>query len=253
MDSTWAVVTGASSGLGVAFAHRLASEGANIVLAARSEDRLEQVAADLRSRHGVRTRVSPVDLSSPDGRAGFVEEVSRTPVSHLINNAGFGTLGEFADIDPARVTQELELDVVALTELSRAVVPGMASRGRGAIVNVASTAAFQPIPGMAVYAAAKAYVLRFSCALWDELHATGVRAIAVCPGPTQTAFFANAGNAEAMGRRRTPEQVVDTAWIGLKRHRPYTVDGLGNWGLALTAGLAPVRLQTLISRGIVSR
>ena len=105
---------------------------------------------------------------------------------------------------------------------------------------------------MAVYAAAKAYVLRFSCALWDELHATGVRAIAVCPGPTQTAFFANAGNAEAMGRRRTPEQVVDTAWAGLRRHRPYTVDGLVNWGLALTAGLAPVRLQTLISRGIVS-
>lgn len=252
MSSTWAVVTGASSGLGVAFAHRLAAEGADVVLAARSGDRLEEVAADIRARHGVRTRVVPVDLSAPDGRASFVDDVSRIGVSHLINNAGFGSIGEMAELDAVRLTAEVELNVVALTQLTRAVLPGMVTRQRGAIVNVASTAAFQPIPTMAVYAASKAYVLRMSIALWEEVRATGVRVLAICPGPTDTAFFTNAGDGAVMQKRRTPAQVVDATWHGLRRHQPFVVDGLSNKAMAFATRLAPVPLQAALARQVAT-
>lgn len=252
MSQSWAVVTGASAGLGVAFARRLASEGAGVILVARSADKLGQVAEELTGTYGVPTRVVPVDLSDRDARADLVAELRDTPTSHLINNAGFGTMGEFAEADPARITQELELNTVALTELTRAVVPGMIERGRGAIVNVASTGAFQPIPTMAVYAATKAYVLRFSIALWEELRPSGVRAIAICPGPTETSFFANAGNDAVMGHRRTPEQVVETTFSGLRRHRPYVVDGARNGALAFATRFAPAGLQASLARRVAT-
>lgn len=252
MNDSWAVVTGASAGLGVAFARRLAAEGANVVLVARSADKLARVASELESEFGVSALALPTDLSDPAARAALAEDLSGRTVSHLVNNAGFGTMGDFADADPARMTQELELNAVALTALSRAVLPGMIRRGRGAIVNVASTAAFQPIPTMAVYAATKAYVLRFTIALWEELHPTGVRAIAICPGPTETAFFANAGNDAVMGSRRTPEQVVDTTFDGLSRHRPYVVDGSRNAAMAFATRFAPTRLQAALARRVAT-
>lgn len=252
MSKSWAVVTGASSGLGVAYARRLAQGGANILLAARSADKMEQVAADIRTSYGVETEVFPVDLTDRDARAALIEAVASRDVSHLVNNAGFGTLGNFAEIEPARISEEIELNVVALTELSRAVAPAMVARGSGAIINVASTASFQPIPKMAVYAATKAYVLRFTVALWEELRPTGVRAIAICPGPTETDFFANAGDDSVMSRRRTPVQVVETTMRALAKHRPFVVDGSVNRGLAFANRLAPVELQARIARRIAT-
>lgn len=247
------MVTGASSGLGLAYARSLATEGINVVLAARSRDTLTGIAEQLSREHGVETEALPVDLTDRAARAGFVTALADRDISHLVNNAGFGSIGDFVGIEPQRVGGELELNVVALTELSRAIAPGMISRGRGAIINVASTGAFQAIPSMAVYAATKAYVLRFSLALWEELHDTGVRVLAVCPGPTDTAFFNNAGDDSVMRRRRTPEQVVQTTFDALARHRPFVVDGLGNKALTFANRLVPATMAARIARFIASR
>lgn len=248
MSRSWAVVTGASSGLGVAYAERVASMGTNVVLSARRADLLESVAADLRERFNVDTRTVTADLGDQDQRHTLIAELQELDVAYLINNAGFGTMGEFAEADPDRMADELNLNVVALTDLTRAAVPGMIARRRGAVINVASSAAFQPVPNMAVYAASKAYVLRFTTALWDELRPTGVRALAICPGPTDTSFFTNAGNDEVMSNRRTPSQVVDTTFKALRQHRPYIVDGGGNVAMAFATRFAPAGLQTKLAK-----
>ena len=252
MDNTWAVVTGGSSGLGVAFAERLAAEGADIWLAARSEDRMREVAQRLEHNYGVATRISSVDLADAGARADFTAEVAEAGVSHLINNAGFAQLGDFAGSDPRRTTEMLELNVVALTELVHAVLPGMRRRGSGAIINVASTAAFQPTPSMTVYAASKAYVLRFSTGLWRELKGTGVRVIASCPGPTETGFWEAAGNDAVMKRRRTPEQVVDVTFEALYKDKPFVIDGAANRAMAFATRLAPIGFQTKIAQLITT-
>lgn len=248
MSSAWAVVTGGSSGLGVAFAERCASEGANVLLSARSADKLDEVAESLRHRHGVRAETVAADLGDGTQRGRLIEAMGGRDIAYLFNNAGFGTMGPFAEAEAGRVMDELNLNVLALTELSRAVVDGMVERGRGAIVNVASTAAFQAIPTMAVYAASKAYVLRFSIALWEELRTTGVRVTAICPGPTDTAFFTHAGNDSVMERRRTPQQVVETTFDALARHRPYAVDGARNAAMAFATRFAPTGLQARLAR-----
>ncbi len=252
MQNSWAVVTGASSGLGVTFAEKVASEGVNVLLAARTAGPMEELAARLQERHGVETLVVPVDLSDREARGALVDRLHGMDISYLINNAGFATIGDFAEADPDRMLQEKELNMVALTQLARAVAPGMISRGRGAIINVASTAAFQPIPTMAVYAATKAYVLRLTIALWEELFHTGVRAIAICPGPTDTPFFAEAGDDSKMAKRRTPAQVVETTFAGLGRHQPYVVDGASNALMAFATRLAPVRLQAALARWVAT-
>lgn len=247
MSSAWAVVTGASAGLGTHYAERLAQEGSDLVLAARNTERLEEVAGDLRRRHGVRVEVRGVDLSTESARAGFVEEIRSMPVHTLINNAGFGSVGDFVELDAGRVAREVSLNAGALTELSHAVAGPMVARGRGAIVNVASTAAFQAMPGMAVYAATKNYVLQFSVGLWAELHDTGVRVLAVCPGPTDTSFFANAGNDSVLRRRRRPEQVIDTTFRALAAHRPFVVDGARNAIVAFSNRLVPRSLSARLA------
>lgn len=251
MTTPWAVITGASAGLGITFAERLASQGSNVVLAARREDRLKEVADDLRRRHGVEAEIRAVDLSSEAARKDFVDEVRGMGVHTLVNNAGFGSVGKFADLDAARVAQEVSLNVGALTELSHAVAGPMTRRGRGAIINVASTGAFQPIPEMAVYAATKGYVLQFTVALWEELHPTGVRAIAICPGPTETEFFRNAGDDSVLSARRTPEQVIDATFDGLAKHRPFVVDGVRNKTMAFANRFAPMGIQARIARLVV--
>lgn len=252
MAETWAVVTGASSGLGVGYARHLAAQGVGVVLAARSADKLEQVARDIRQEFFVPTKVRPVDLTDRSARDEFAAELAELELSYLVNNAGFGTLAPFAEIDAQRLTREMELNMVALTQLTHAAVPGMVERGRGAIINVASSAAFQPIPTMAVYAATKAYVLRLSVALWDELRPTGVRVLAICPGATETEFFANAGDAAALSRRRSVEDVVETTFEALAKHRPYVVDGAQNRLQAFATRLAPASLQAAIARRIVT-
>lgn len=248
MSSAWAVVTGASSGLGTAFAERVASEGMGVVLVARREDKLAEVAADLHRRFGVPTEVVVADLGTTGGVNKVIATMEDRELAYLINNAGFGTLGAFAEADHDRISDEINLNTLALTRLSHTAASAMLARGTGAIINVASTAAFQPIPMMGVYAASKAYVLRLSIALWEELKPTGVRVIAICPGPTETDFFANAGNGDVMAKRRTPAQVVDTTFAGLKRHRPYVVDGAQNAAMAFATRFAPTGLQTRLAR-----
>ena len=242
--SGWAVVTGASGGLGEGYATELARQGANVLLVARSTDKLTALAERLRRDFGVDVEVWPCDLTNRSSRAVLVADLMSRNVHTLVNNAGFGTLGEFVDLELSRIQAEVELNVVALTELTHTVLPGMKARGRGAIINIASTGAFQPIPKFSTYAATKAYVLRLSIGLWDELKDTDVRVLAVCPGPTETSFFAVAGDDGLMTQRRSVEQVVTSSFKALRKRRPYVVDGFQNAVLAQATRLLPTSLVT---------
>ena len=246
-NGSCALVTGASSGIGEAFARELAARGANLVLAARSRDKLEVVAQALRDRRQRSVEVVPVDLSEPcagsDLAAGLGERGLTVDV--LINNAGFGVFASLHEADAMLIAQQVRLNVAALTDLTCALLPGMRARDRGAIVNVASTAAFQPVPYMSVYGATKAYVLSFTEALWAETRATGVSVMALCPGATDTAFFDTASDSAALGRRMSPERVVAAAIRGLERRRSAVIPGLGNRFLAEST--------RLVSRQTVAR
>jgi uncharacterized protein len=184
------LITGASAGLGAEFARQLAKRGQRLVLAARRKDRLDALAAEVGN-----ARTIEIDLSEPGAAARLVADVEAAgeTIDTLINNAGFGLRGRFVDLDAAREREMIDLNCGALTDLCRAVVPGMIERKRGAILNVASTAAFQPGPKMAVYFATKAYVLSFTEALHEELKPHGIKVSALCPGPTRTEFGDVAG------------------------------------------------------------
>lgn len=246
----YALITGASGGLGEAFARHYAANGHDLVLVARRQDKLQALADELTAAHQVRAVVHAMDLSA-DGAGrelGGWLAAEGLEVDVLVNNAGFGSLGDFIELDPDRVHQEFSLNCATLTDLTRALVPAMTGRGSGTVVNIASTAAFQPIPTMAVYAATKAYVLRFSEALWSELKPKGVKVVAVCPGPTETDFFANAGDDSAMTRRRTPDEVVASTVKALEKGRPSVVDGRFNAAQAILAKISPARVALPIAR-----
>lgn len=236
-----ALVTGASSGIGEVFARELASRGADLVVAARSRDKLESLASELRARDRVSVHTEAVDLAEPGAGLALASRLGERgfEVDVLVNNAGFGLYGPAHESDPHRIAQAVQLNVGAVTELTCMLLPGMIARDRGAIVNVASTAAFQPVPYMAVYGATKAYVLSFTEALWAETRSTGVRVMALCPGATDTAFFDTASENASMGRRMPPEQVVASALSALGRRRSTVVPGLPNRLLASSARLAP--------------
>jgi short-subunit dehydrogenase len=244
----WAVVTGASGGLGRGFATKLAADGMPLVLVARSAGVLHDLADELTERYGVEVEVLAADLADPGSRDRVVADLATRQVELLVNNAGFGTLSEFADSDPSRMAEEIGLNCVALSLLARAVVTGMVARGSGAIVNVASTASFQPIPGMGVYAATKAYVLNLSLAMWEELRPRGVSVLALCPGPTETNFFVAAGNESAFAARRTVDQVVQTCFDALAKGSPVAVDGPLNSLMAWSTRLVPTRLAMTLAR-----
>lgn len=250
--STWAIVTGASGGLGRAYARYLASTGLDVGLVARSEAPMTRLAGELTERFGVNARVWTSDLTRDADRRQLIDDLTQLDVDTLVNNAGYGLLGDVAELDPTRQSNMIVLNCVALTELTQAVLPALITRRQGTIINIASTAAFQAIPTMAAYAASKAFVLRFTEGLWSEVQGTGVRTIAVCPGPTDTAFFEAAGDDAVMTRRRTPEQVVQTTFAALKANRPYVVDGAANAFLAMAARLAPTRLALRLARQTVS-
>lgn len=245
-----ALVTGASAGLGEHFADFLARSGMDVVLTARNVEALQANAARITERHGRAVQVIPADLSSSTGRDELLAAVDALdePISVLVNNAGFGTSGEFAEIDEERVEREVELNCVAVTRLARHFLPGMVARGHGAILNVSSAAAYQPIPTMAVYAATKTFVLSLSQALWAETRGSGVRVVGVCPGPTETAFFANTGEPDSMPWRRTPEQVVQSAFRALNRHQPSVVDGALNTAVAKISKVMPTRAVLPMAR-----
>ncbi|MET9341372.1 SDR family oxidoreductase [Nonomuraea sp. NPDC003804] len=245
-----ALVTGASSGIGAEFARQLAARGHDLVLVARSVERMEALAAELADRHGVAVEVIGQDLSAPDAAARVAERVQGRRIDLLVNNAGFGTAGRFQDLSPEREHDELMVNVVALVGLTHALVPGMLARGEGAVVNVGSTAGFNVAPYFATYGASKAFVLNFSLALWSELRGTGVKVLAVTPGPVETPFFDVLGTRDAAigGKMSTPRQVVAAALRGLDRDRGYVVPGASNFAMAHLMPRRPRRLLALVSR-----
>lgn len=245
-----ALVTGASSGLGRHYAEFLARAGMDLILVARRGEELQELAAEVLQRHGRTATVLPTDLTDRAARQALSTAIADQglTVDVLINNAGFGTQGNFAEMDPDRIIREIELNCVALTDLARQFLPPMLTRGYGAIVNVASTAGFQPWPTMSVYGASKAYVRSFSQALWSETRDTGVRVLSVCPGPTDTEWMANTGSPGMLPNRRSTEQVVQSTFRALNRDAMEVVDGPMNRITALAASVVPTRVVLPIAR-----
>ena len=253
------VVTGASGGIGYELARLFARDGYPLLLTARSGDKLGAFARELTAAHGVAAATCALDLAGPDAPARLFEAArgQSRPVEILVNNAGFGTYGPFAEADPAATLQMLQVNVVALTHLTHLFLPGMVARNAGRIMNVASTAGFQPGPLLAVYAATKAYVLHFSEALDEELRKTKVRVSAFCPGPTATGFEARAGLAGSKlfsGRNvMDARPVAEVGYRGLMRDRRVVVPGLWNNLLIQSHRFAPRRLVTKVVRMIQGR
>ncbi|WP_369131339.1 SDR family NAD(P)-dependent oxidoreductase [Modestobacter roseus] len=239
------LVTGASAGIGAEFARQLAARGSALVLVARRAERLAQLSAELTAAHGVRVDVVPLDLARPAAGRALAAEVDRRgiAVTSLVNCAGFGTHGPFHREDPDRLADMIAVDVTALVDVSRAFVDRLRAAGSGVLVNVASMAAYLPTPGMAVYAAAKAFVLSFTEALWQESLGAGLRVLALSPGATDTEFFDVVGTDAADGGRdrQSPQEVVATAFQALDRRKPPPSVAVGR---ANRASVRAVRLLT---------
>jgi short-subunit dehydrogenase len=220
-----ALVTGASSGIGEQFARRYAREGYDLLLVARSADVLRTLADDLATRHGVAAGVHRADLSHPADVATLVAQITDglPRIDHVVNCAGATSEGDLVDADEQALRDVVELNVTALTLLTRAAIVRMRAAGHGTIVNVASAAAYQPMPHLAAYSASKSYVLMLTEALSEENRAHGLRIFAVSPGDTDTPM-----STAPMDKRRRPEQVVDTAWKALSGRAPSVVDGRTN-------------------------
>jgi short-subunit dehydrogenase len=249
-----AVVTGASSGIGEAYAKELAARGCHVVLVARSKEKLEALAGEIKRKHGVQTYALPIDLSkagAPRHLAELIAELGLT-VDILINNAGFGTHGRFEDIDPEREQEEIMLNTAALVDLTHRFLPTMLERKDGIVVNVASMAAFAPCAYLSVYGATKAFVLSFSEALWAETRGSGVRVMALCPGATETGFFDVVGSREMVTRSTlsTPENVVRAGFRGIDRGSSYIIDGRNNYMAALMIRFLPRRRLALINERV---
>jgi short-subunit dehydrogenase len=249
-----AVVTGASRGIGAEIARELARRGHELVLVARSAEQLKAVA------DGVHTtsHVVPADLLDAEARAGLLGELESRGLTPqiLVNNAGFSTMGPVHKSDPQVERNMLELDVVALADLCSRFLPGMVERGSGAVLNVASTAAFQPLPGQAGYGAAKAFVLSYTRSLAAELHGTGVRATVLCPGPVETDFGATAGFTPSEEKESLPTimwvpapEVARAAVSGMDQGKVVVIPGAANKAGAALATMAPKRvLASILAR-----
>jgi len=248
------LVTGASGGLGESFARALAANGSDLVLAARSGDKLTAIAQQLHAEHGVDVVVLVADLSAPGAGAKlYAEATADGAIDVVVNNAGFAIHGDVADNDADELTQEVALNVATLVDLTRAALPEMLARRRGAIINIASTAAFQPLRGMAVYGASKAFVLSFTQALAAECKGTGVDALAVCPGPVDTGFFDRAGiHDRTFGKAADPADVVTAALASLGR-RTVAIPGVRNRASAFGARVLPRRFVVRMAGRIVER
>lgn len=239
-------VTGASTGIGAAFARRLAKDHFDLVLVARSRDRLTELAGELNAAHGVAGEVMAADLTVAAELQRVADAAAAdSALELLVNNAGFGTIGPFAELDPGREDEEIRLNVVALTRLTRAVLPGLVERRRGSIINVSSLAAFQPAPRNATYGATKAFVNSFTESLHEELRGSGVRVQALCPGFTRTEFQERAGidtGGIPSFAWMSAEAVVDSSLAGLERGEVLCVPGFGNRLVATTVSVLPRRL-----------
>ncbi|HEY6221570.1 MAG TPA: SDR family oxidoreductase [Candidatus Eisenbacteria bacterium] len=251
-----ALVTGASSGIGWELARLLAEDGHDLVLVARSGEKLAEFGRELESSCHIGVRALVRDLADPDAAGSIANELARAGVvvDVLVNNAGLGVYGPFSETPAAREREMIQVNVAALTELTKRFLPSMLDRRRGRILNVASTAAFQPGPLMAVYYATKAYVLSFSEALANELEGSGVTVTALCPGPTVTNFQKDAG----LERTRlftsplvtAPRTVAHAGIAGMKRGRRIVVPGIANKLLIQSVRFSPRRLVTAVARAI---
>lgn len=247
---TTALVTGASAGLGEGFARAMAKEGHDLILTARRIDRLEALAADLRGTHGVKVHIFAADLAEPDAPAALIAQVAEAglTIETLINNAGFGLQGAVADLNGEKQAGIIDVNCRALVLLAHAVLPAMIVRGKGGILNVASTAAFQPGPMFAVYSASKAFVLSFSEALHEEVKAHGVAVAALCPGPTRTEFADVAGMRHSLFFERfagDPDAVIHDGLAALKANQAVKISGAMNLLMTESIRFAP--------RGMVRR
>lgn len=247
-------MTGGSSGIGRLLAGLFAADGHELVLVARREERLRQVAAELEARHGARVHVVPADLALPDAPERIAASVERLglTIDHLVNNAGFSVHGSFVETDPEAERELIAVNVTAVTALSKRFLPAMTARGAGRVLNVASTAAFQPGPRMAVYYASKAFVLSFSMALSVEMRGTGVTVTALCPGPTPTGF------AERAGAQRTPlfrtkwfstdpRVVARAGYVGMREGKAIVVPGAIHKAHDVAVRLVPRSFAALLA------
>ncbi|MCW2814515.1 MAG: ydfG 2, partial [Nocardioides sp.] len=230
-----AVVTGASSGIGAEIARQLARRGHGVTLVARSVSKLEALATELRAE-GVRAEVIAADLTDRSSRAGLLGAIEGRGLSVdvLVNNAGLSTLGPVAASDPEAEMAMVELDVVAVVDLCSRFLPGMVQRGRGAVLNVASTAAFQPLPGQAGYGAGKVFVLSYTQSLAGELKGTGVTATTLCPGPVETGFGERAGFTDEEAKAALPPVM----WVSATEVARVAVEGLDKGRLVVIPGAA---------------
>lgn len=249
-----AVVTGASTGIGREFADLAARDGYDVVLVARAESVLQAVAADLRQKWKRNVTVIAKDLAHPEAPREIFDAVSDAglEVEVLVNNAGFGLLGKFWELDEREQVDMVQLNVTALTHLTRLFLPQLIARRRGMIMNVASTAAFQPGPLMSVYYATKAYVVSFSEAIYNEAREYGVTVTCVCPGPTKTEFDKRARTSNtklfASGHVMTARQVAEIGWKAMKRGKPLVVTGALNALTAFLTRFAPIQFTASMAR-----
>jgi short-subunit dehydrogenase len=245
-----ALITGASSGIGEVFARRLAARGRNVLLVARSEEKLVTLCNELGRSNSIRAQYVTMDLSLPESPARLYEEAGKRGliVDMLVNNAGFGSFGEFAKRDIDRELNMIDLNVKSLVDLTYRFLLPMRERKQGAIINVASTAGFQPVPFMATYAATKAFVLSFSEALWEENRRYGISILALCPGATETNFFEVAHGHKPPGRAsQSPEEVVDVALRALARGKGHVISGWTNRAMTEAERFTPRSLVTRLA------
>jgi len=244
------LITGASSGIGEAFARKLATRGRNVLLVARSADKLITLCNELGRLSGIRAQYIVMDLTETDAAVRLIEETNKRDlqIEMLVNNAGFGSMGDFAKLDLATELEIIDLNVKSLVELTHRFLAPMRERRQGTIINVASTAAFQGVPFMATYAATKAFVLSFSEAIGEENRPHGIRVLALCPGVTDTNFFAASKiDRPPMRTVQTPEEVVSAALRGLARGKNVVISGWANWFVVEAERVVPRSVVTEVA------
>jgi short-subunit dehydrogenase len=244
------LITGASSGIGEAFARKLAASEHDLVLIARSEKKLHELCDELMLKHKIFAHYVPIDLLEDGAIERIVDETRKHnfEVDWLINNAGVGSMGDFAELDPEAEENIVKLNVLLLVSLTHEFLVGMRKRHSGTIINVSSAAGFQPIPYMATYAATKAFVTSFSEAIAEENKGHGIRVMALCPGPTETNFFTAAKIAEPFGLKglQTADQVVSAALKGLRKGKSTVISGWANYAGAVLGKALPTSVTSRV-------
>ena len=252
------LITGASGGIGYELAKLFARDHHNLILVARSASKLAQVANELQAS-GITVKTIGLDLAQPPATKFLFDQLQRegVAVDILINNAGYGVYGEFAQMPEEEILGQIHLNITALTELTRLFLPPMITRRSGRIMNVASTAGFQPGPHMAVYYATKAYVISFSEAIANELHNSGVTVTCFCPGATHTGFAKRAGTEKSRLFKQfggmSAEKVALDGYRALMEGRTLAISGLHNWAIAQSTRFAPRKMVTAVSRWVAEK